>query len=155
MKKLLLSTINEYSKRFTDGRVELILKDKTVHNGPDGDYIEFSYNEMMEFRRKFHPNTTIVEKICCGNGVKKIMAPRKQSNNIQPTPPIIVDKDWPLLLRPMKLLSKSGDIGLGDIVTHLIGEENSETFKKWFKEVFKHDCGCNARKEYLNTKYPL
>lgn len=66
-----------------------------------------------------------------------------------------VPEEWPLLLKPLKLLAKNGEAGLGDIIERLIGVENSEAFKHWFKEYFKSDCGCLARKQWLNRKYPL
>ena len=63
--------------------------------------------------------------------------------------------EWPLALRPIKLLAKPSDTGLGDIIQRVIGDENSEAFQRWFKEVFKNECGCHRRKEYLNRKFPL
>jgi hypothetical protein len=66
-----------------------------------------------------------------------------------------VADDWPLLIRPLKLLARPGDVGLGDIVQHVIGDENSEAFQKWYKEFLNYECGCKARKEYLNRRYPL
>lgn len=69
--------------------------------------------------------------------------------------PATVADDWPLLIRPLKLLAQPGDTGLGDIVQHVIGDENSEAFQKWFTEFLHYECGCNRRKEYLNEKYPI
>jgi hypothetical protein len=63
--------------------------------------------------------------------------------------------DWPALVRPLKLLAKGGDTGLGDIVQHVIGDENSEAFQKWFKEFLNYEGGGNQKKEYLNGRYPL
>lgn len=70
-------------------------------------------------------------------------------NNIPP------DYEWPLLLRPLKWTARPQERGMGDIVERLIGADTSETFKRWWAENFKSDCGCNARKEWLNRRFPL
>lgn len=64
-------------------------------------------------------------------------------------------KEWPVLLKPLKLMAKEQDKGLGDIVLRIIGDENSDKFKKWYFNSFGHDCGCSSRQSWLNRKYPL
>jgi len=63
--------------------------------------------------------------------------------------------NWPMILVPMKLLAKSGDKGLGDIVARTVGPLGGEEFKLWYKKIFGKDCGCNARQEAWNEAYPL
>lgn len=63
--------------------------------------------------------------------------------------------DWPMILRPFKLMAKEGDRGLGDIVLRVIGPSNSTAFKSWFKSIFGKDCGCDKRQITLNQEYPL
>lgn len=62
-------------------------------------------------------------------------------------------RNWPLILRPMRLLAKDGDKGLGDIVARTIPK--GDAFKKWFKEHFGFDCGCDQRTAWLNSHYPI
>ncbi len=47
------------------------------------------------------------------------------------------------------------DKGIGDIVARMIGKENSEAFKMWFKKLFGKDCGCTGRQLQWNRMYPL
>jgi hypothetical protein len=63
--------------------------------------------------------------------------------------------DWPLLLRPMKLLAKPSDKGLGDIVERTIGPVGGDAYKLWYKATFGRDCGCTKRRDNLNIRYPL
>lgn len=69
--------------------------------------------------------------------------------------PGVAGKDWPFALRPMKLMAKEGDRGLGDIVLRQIGEANSDAYKKWFERLFGRPCGCSERQDNLNRDYPL
>ncbi len=85
-----------------------------------------------------------------------------KSTDIKPISMVIVnhiatikETEWPLLLRPFKLLSKPEDTGLGDIVERMIGTENSEAFKSWWQKNFNKQCGCDARKEWLNKQFRL
>lgn len=68
---------------------------------------------------------------------------------------VVPDRDWPLLLRPMKLLAKEGDTGLGDIVERTIGPVGGDAYKIWYKTAFGKTCGCTERKDALNERYPL
>lgn len=62
-------------------------------------------------------------------------------------------RNWPLVLKPMRLLSREGDKGLGDIVERNIPK--GDGFKAWFKTTFGFSCGCDERKNWLNQNYPL
>lgn len=64
-------------------------------------------------------------------------------------------KDWPVLLRPMKLLAQPQDKGLGDIVERTIGPVGGDAYKLWYKVTFGKTCGCTKRKDNLNERYPL
>ncbi len=70
---------------------------------------------------------------------------------VQPIP----RKDWPLWAKALAQFSKPEDKGIGDVVRRIIGEENSEAFKKWFKATTGKDCGCAGRHRRLNIEYPL
>lgn len=63
--------------------------------------------------------------------------------------------EWPLWAKMAKLLAKPEDKGIGDVIHHLIGPENSEAFKSWFKNTFGKDCGCAGRQAEWNRLYPL
>ncbi len=74
-----------------------------------------------------------------------------------PTQPIqpILRKDWPTWAKGLAWFSKPEDKGIGDVVRRMIGEENSEAFKKWFKATTEKDCGCTGRQRRWNIEYPL
>lgn len=75
-----------------------------------------------------------------------------------PTPLLIrrtSSTEWPLALRPLKLLAQPGDKGLGDIVERVIGPVGGEAYKKWYLKVFGKPCGCTRRKDNLNERFPL
>ncbi len=70
-------------------------------------------------------------------------------------PGIRITGEWPLFLRPVKLLSRPGDRGLGDIIARTIGPIGGEAYKAWYVQTFGKSCGCEARQEDLNARYPL
>jgi hypothetical protein len=64
--------------------------------------------------------------------------------------------DWPIFLRPMKLMAKDGDKGLGDVVERVIGPVGGDAYKSWYKTTFGKECtSCTKRKGDLNARYPL
>lgn len=63
--------------------------------------------------------------------------------------------EWPLWAKAFKLAAKPEDKGVGDVVRRLIGEENSDKFKAWFKKTTGKDCGCTGRQARWNQMYPL
>jgi hypothetical protein len=66
-----------------------------------------------------------------------------------------IKRDWPLILRPLRLLAKPGDKGLGDIVERVIGPVGGDAYKAWYKNVFGKPCGCTKRGDNLNKRFPL
>lgn len=72
------------------------------------------------------------------------------SPRIQPLP---VDQ-WPEWAKDIARSRQSADIGLGDTVVHLIGDERSERFKTWFVAKLGRSCGCTRRQDWLNRRFP-
>ncbi len=70
---------------------------------------------------------------------------------VQPIP----RKEWPLWAKALAQFSKPEDKGIGDVAARMIGAENSEAFKLWFKATFGKDCGCTGRQARYNLQYPL
>jgi hypothetical protein len=66
-----------------------------------------------------------------------------------------VEEPWPVALLPLKLLAKAGDRGAGDVIARVIGPIGGDSFKNWYKKIFGKGCGCGARQEALNTRWPL
>jgi hypothetical protein len=64
-------------------------------------------------------------------------------------------KEWPLILKPLKLLAKPEDRGLGDIIARKIGPIGGEKYKRWYEKTFGKSCGCDIRQEVWNERYPL
>jgi hypothetical protein len=64
-------------------------------------------------------------------------------------------REWPFFLRPMKLLAKEGDKGLGDIVERAIGPAGGDAYKAWYEKTFGKPCGCTKRQDNLNDRFPL
>ncbi len=62
---------------------------------------------------------------------------------------------WPLWAKALAIIAKPEDKGIGDVVARTIGAENSEAFKKWYKETTGKDCGCTGRQRRWNIEYPL
>lgn len=91
-----------------------------------------------------------------GNRPDEVTIPINEvKSHLVPFASIEPDYDWPIFLKPFKLLAKENDKGLGDIVKHIIGDTNSEAFKKWYKDNMGTTCGCHERQAWLNKKYPL
>lgn len=63
--------------------------------------------------------------------------------------------EWPLALRPLKLLAIESDHGLGDIVARHVGPVGGDAFKAWYRYAFGRDCGCGDRQKWLNQRFPL
>jgi hypothetical protein len=61
---------------------------------------------------------------------------------------------WPWPARKLATRREPGEIGVGDIVARIIGP-GGEVFKRVFKKITGHDCGCADRQAALNFKYPL
>ena len=76
-----------------------------------------------------------------------------QPQPIKQTP--IPQSEWPLSLRILARGKKPTDKGLGDLIERAIGEIGGDLFKDWWFKIFQKECGCHARKEWLNEKYPF
>lgn len=61
---------------------------------------------------------------------------------------------WPAWANAIAKLRKDEDRGVGDTVHRLIGEANSERFKRWHLKLFKATCGCQRRHAEWNALYP-
>lgn len=61
--------------------------------------------------------------------------------------------EWPPWAWGFRLAKRRGDAGVGDTVQRLIGDENSEKFKRWYKGKFGKDCGCAGRRILWNQLY--
>ena len=69
-------------------------------------------------------------------------------------PPVQMAKpSWPIWAKAVALGKTDSDAGVGDTVERLIGKENSEAFKAFYKKTFGKVCGCNGRKNEWNAKY--
>lgn len=86
---------------------------------------------------------------------------KKMSGDTTPVKEKVLDvapppaKEWPFLARPLKLLAKEGDLGLGDVVARVIGPVGGDAFKEWFKKIFGRECRCADRQAWLNRRFPL
>jgi len=67
----------------------------------------------------------------------------------------IAFEKWPLAFKTYALRRQAGDIGLGDILERDIGKIGGATFKVFWKSITGTDCGCDARKQWINERYPL
>ncbi len=93
-----------------------------------------------------------IQKVKDGGGqtISEIFTTQPQ-NTVKPIPYV----KWPVWAEMLARLSTSEDKGLGDTAKRIIGDENSDAFKKWFELTFNKDCGCAGRQRELNQKYPL
>lgn len=67
---------------------------------------------------------------------------------------IVEQQEWPVWAKLFRLRAIPEDVGVGDTVARMIGKENSEAFKHWFKLTFGKDCGCTGRQHAWNIQYP-
>lgn len=67
--------------------------------------------------------------------------------------PAATSEQWPLWARAVSKFRKEGEVGVGDTVRRLIGNDNSDAFKNWYKDTFNRDCGCCGRGNNFNLKY--
>jgi hypothetical protein len=106
------------------------------------------------------PTCEEVTKWVCDNLPVPCYQGRHPYRNTFTDPPSYAERglkspNWPLILLPLKLLAQPGDRGLGDIVERTIGPIGGEIYKSWYKRIFGKPCGCQERKENLNSEYPL
>lgn len=62
-------------------------------------------------------------------------------------------EQWPLWARALSKFRKEGELGVGDTIKRVIGNDNSEAFKKWYKDTTGRDCGCCGRHNNLNQQF--
>ena len=72
----------------------------------------------------------------------------------RPGNPPRINRQWPVWARKTAQIAKPEDSGLGDTIARIIGGFGGNAFKLWFKATFKADCGCDARQEHLNWRFP-
>jgi hypothetical protein len=61
---------------------------------------------------------------------------------------------WPLAFKALAKLATAEDQGIGDVIERMVGPIGGSAFKAWHKLATGHDCGCGARKQILNARYP-
>ncbi len=106
------------------------------------------YNEVVNAGRIEMIESVVMDESVYGELQKKYSP---AANPVQPIP----RKDWPLWAKGLAIMSKPKDKGIGDVARRMIGAENSEAFKKWFKDTTGKDCGCTGRQRRWNIEYPL
>jgi hypothetical protein len=72
-----------------------------------------------------------------------------------PPPPTAAShtNEWPLWARLMAAQKQPGEVGVGDTIKRVIGNDRSEDFKAWYKNTFNRNCGCCQRQAQMNQKY--
>ncbi len=108
---------------------------------PDGYYDEVIRNGRIE----------MIESVVLDDAAYGELQKKYSQQSIQPIP----REDWPLWAKGLAMMSKPEDKGIGDVARRMIGEENSEAFKKWFRATTGKDCGCTGRQKLWNAQYPL
>lgn len=106
------------------------------------------------------PTCEEVLKWVCDNQQVSCYEGRQPYRNFFTDPPTYAQRgihgpEWPMLLRPLKLLAKEGDKGLGDIVERTVGPIGGDAYKIWYERIFGKPCGCSERRDSLNLDYPL
>ncbi len=89
--------------------------------------------------------------------LKSSIGPKSPVAPIQPAKPRIAplpESEWPLIVKGIALLRKTGETGVGDTVERLIGPERSQKFQEWFQRAFGKSCGCARRHAWLNARFP-
>jgi hypothetical protein len=76
------------------------------------------------------------------------------ASSVQPSNPIPYIQ-WPVWAKALNQFSKPEDKGIGDVIARMIGDENSEAFKMWYRGTFGKACGCARRQAKWNLMYPL
>jgi hypothetical protein len=70
--------------------------------------------------------------------------------DVQPIP----FEHWPFAFKVLAKLATPEDQGIGDVIERIVGPIGGGAFKSWYKLATGHDCGCGARKQILNARYP-
>lgn len=64
-------------------------------------------------------------------------------------------QEWPMAISLMANLAGPNDAGMGDVIERIVGPIGGITFQTWYRKITGKDCGCGARKQWLNERYPL
>ena len=83
----------------------------------------------------------------------RIIASRTFQSKVIPHPAKL--REWPIWARALKEFAKEEDIGIGDVVHRMIGEETSAAFEAWYLATFGKPCKCKGRQARWNKLYPL
>lgn len=62
---------------------------------------------------------------------------------------------WPIWVKLLAKRAIPEDKGIGDVAVRLIGPENSESFRKYYKMITGKSCGCKGRQAKWNRLYPF
>lgn len=89
----------------------------------------------------------------CGGGCDGSTGPGG-SGGIRVLPAPIPRSQWPLPFLAVAMAARKGDRGIGDTIARVIGPIGGNAFKRWHRRVTGEDCGCGARADFLNAKYP-
>lgn len=105
--------------------------------------------------RRVHASSPEEAASSLGGTVRVMPASAPQVNQNVVMQRVIAPEPWPMVLIPLKLLSKPGDKGAGDIIARTIGPIGGDAFKSWYLKLFGRSCGCGQRQEVLNQRWPL
>jgi hypothetical protein len=73
----------------------------------------------------------------------------------EPAPAIAVPREqWPFAARVIAKLATAEDKGVGDTIARVIDPLGGKLFKRWYKRITGHDCGCEDAQARLNMAYP-
>lgn len=61
---------------------------------------------------------------------------------------------WPIWAMALTFFKADSDTGLGDTLARIVGPIGGDAYKAWYLETFGRPCGCEARQEDLNLRYP-
>ncbi len=99
--------------------------------------------------------TTRDEAIIKANDERNRLSVSAVQQHPNKVPQSIPRDQWPIWAKALARLAKPEDKGIGDVAARMIGAENSEAFKKWYKATTGKSCGCNGRQRRWNIEYPL
>ena len=53
----------------------------------------------------------------------------------------------------MECRRRPGESGIGDTLTRLLDARGGAAWKRWYKAIMGHECGCRDRAERMNRAY--
>ena len=66
---------------------------------------------------------------------------------------MVVCVPWPRWARWLERRRRPGERGIGDTLTRLLDARGGVAWKRWYKAVMGHECGCGDRAERMNRAY--